>query len=105
MKLWRNKRGACMERQTAPSWNRRRYLDTRACMGQNKTLDHYHDEIEARNKLCGESQPTFSQSNTMGFAGYVAVCVQLYCRCFLVLHLAVTVLHYMFRHTWPSSSV
>jgi hypothetical protein len=27
----------------------------------------------------------------MGFAGYVAVCVQLYCRCFLVLHLVVTV--------------
>jgi hypothetical protein len=23
----------------------------------------------------------------MGFAGYVAVCVQLYCRCFTVLHL------------------
>jgi hypothetical protein len=27
----------------------------------------------------------------MGFAGYVAVCVQLYCRCFTVLHLVVTV--------------
>jgi hypothetical protein len=28
---------------------------------------------------------------SMGFAGYVAVCVQLYCRCFTVLHLVVTV--------------
>jgi hypothetical protein len=27
----------------------------------------------------------------MGFAGYVVVCVQLYCRCFTVLHLVVTV--------------
>jgi predicted membrane protein len=27
----------------------------------------------------------------MGFAGYVAICVQLYCRCFTVLHLVVTV--------------
>jgi hypothetical protein len=27
----------------------------------------------------------------MGFVGYVAVCVQLYCRCFTVLHLVVTV--------------
>jgi hypothetical protein len=27
----------------------------------------------------------------MGFAGYVAVCVQLYCRCFTVFHLVVTV--------------
>jgi hypothetical protein len=31
--------------------------------------------------------------------------VQLYCRCFTVLHLVVTVLHYMFRPTWPSSGV
>jgi hypothetical protein len=35
-------------------------------------------------------------TDSMGFAGYVAVCVQLYCRCFPVLHLVVTVLHYMF---------
>jgi hypothetical protein len=41
----------------------------------------------------------------MDFAGYVAVCVQLYCRCFTVLHLVVAALHYMFRPTWPSSSV
>jgi hypothetical protein len=33
--------------------------------------------------------------DSMGFAGYVAVCVQLYCRCFTVFHLVVTVLHYM----------
>jgi hypothetical protein len=31
----------------------------------------------------------------MGFVGYVAVCVQLYCRFFPALHLIVTVLHYM----------
>jgi hypothetical protein len=36
---------------------------------------------------------------------YVAVCVQLYYRCFTVLHLVVAVLHYMFRPTWPCSSV
>jgi hypothetical protein len=34
---------------------------------------------------------------TMGFAGYVSVCVQLYCM------LVSTVFHYMFRPTWPSS--
>jgi hypothetical protein len=28
---------------------------------------------------------------SMGFAGYAAVCMQLYCRCFTVLHLVVTV--------------
>jgi hypothetical protein len=39
------------------------------------------------------------------FWGYVAVCVQLYCRWFTVLRLAVAVLHYMFRPTWPSSCV
>jgi hypothetical protein len=39
------------------------------------------------------------------FWGYVAVCVQLYCRWFAVLRLVVAVLHYMFRLTWPSSSV
>jgi hypothetical protein len=43
------------------------------------------------------------QSNR--FWGYVAVCVQLYCRCFTVLHLVVAVLHYIFRPTKPSSSV
>jgi hypothetical protein len=32
-------------------------------------------------------QPQLYQVNSMGFAGYVAVCVQLYCRCFTVLHL------------------
>jgi hypothetical protein len=37
--------------------------------------------------------------------GYVAVCVQLYCGCFTVLHLVVAVLHYMFLPTWPSSGV
>jgi hypothetical protein len=39
------------------------------------------------------------------FLGYVAVCVQLYRRCFAVLRLVVAVLHYMFRPTWPSSRV
>jgi hypothetical protein len=39
------------------------------------------------------------------FWGYVAVCEQLYCRCFTVLRLVVAVLHYMFRPTWPSSGV
>jgi hypothetical protein len=39
------------------------------------------------------------------FWGYVAVCVQLYCRWFTVLCLIVAVLHYMFLPTWPSSSV
>jgi hypothetical protein len=39
------------------------------------------------------------------FWGYVSVCVQLYCRCFTVLHLVVAVLHYMLRPTWPSSSL
>jgi hypothetical protein len=38
------------------------------------------------------------------FWGYVAVCMQLYCRWFTVLRLVVAVLHYMFRPTWPSSS-
>jgi hypothetical protein len=42
---------------------------------------------------------------SIGFWGYVAVCVQLYCRWFTVLHLVVAVLHYMFRPTWPSSGV
>jgi hypothetical protein len=41
----------------------------------------------------------------MGFAGYVAVCVQLYCRCFTVLHLVGAVFQYIFRPTWPSSGV
>jgi hypothetical protein len=41
----------------------------------------------------------------MGFAGYVTVCVQLYCRWFTVLRLVVAVLHYMFRPTWSSSGV
>jgi hypothetical protein len=36
---------------------------------------------------------------TMGIAGYVSVCVQLYCI------LVSTVFHYTFRPTWPSSSV
>jgi hypothetical protein len=31
--------------------------------------------------------------------------MQLYCRCFTVLHLVVAALHYMFRPTWPSSGV
>jgi hypothetical protein len=35
----------------------------------------------------------------MGFAGYVSICVQLYCM------LVSTVFHYMFRPTWPSSGV
>jgi hypothetical protein len=35
----------------------------------------------------------------MGIAGYVSVCVQLYCM------LVSTVFQYMFRPTWPSSSV
>jgi hypothetical protein len=39
------------------------------------------------------------------FWGYVAVCVQLYCRCFTVLHLVFADLHYIFRPTWPSSGV
>jgi hypothetical protein len=39
------------------------------------------------------------------FWGYVAVCLQLYCRCFTVLHLVVAVLHYMFQPTWPFSGV
>jgi hypothetical protein len=39
------------------------------------------------------------------FLGYVAVCVQLYCRWLAVLRLVVAVLHYMFRPTWPSSIV
>jgi hypothetical protein len=36
---------------------------------------------------------------TVGIAGYVSVCVQLYCM------LVSTVFHYIFRPTWPSSSV
>jgi hypothetical protein len=36
---------------------------------------------------------------SMGFAGYVSFCVQLYCI------LVCTVFHYMFRPTWPSSGV
>jgi hypothetical protein len=36
---------------------------------------------------------------SMGIADYVSVCVQLYCM------LVFTVFHYMFRSTWPSSSV
>jgi hypothetical protein len=39
------------------------------------------------------------QTKTMGIAGYVFVCVQLYCM------LVSAVFHYMFRSTWPSSSV
>jgi hypothetical protein len=35
----------------------------------------------------------------MGIAGYVSVCVQIYCM------LVFAVFHYMFRPTWPSSSV
>jgi hypothetical protein len=34
----------------------------------------------------------------MAIAGYVSVCVQLYC-------VGSTVFHYMFRPTWPSSGV
>jgi hypothetical protein len=59
-------------------------------------------------RLCGGSDidvPLALLLCSMGFAGYVAVCLQLYSRCFPVLHLVVTVLHYMFRPTWPSSSV
>jgi hypothetical protein len=41
----------------------------------------------------------------MGFAGYVAVCVQLYCRCFAVLYLVVAVLHYMFRPCRPQHNL
>jgi hypothetical protein len=47
-------------------------------------------EFEKSNGRCGSS---------IGFWGYVAVYVQLYCRCFTVLHLVVAVLHYMFRPT------
>jgi hypothetical protein len=61
---------------------------------------HYHGEQIANINL-----PHQTSQKTMGFAGYVAVCVPLYCRCFTVLHLVVTVFHYMFRPTWPSSSV
>jgi hypothetical protein len=54
-------------------------------------------------RLFSSPNSSVSQSwrYSMGFAGYVAVCVQLYCRCFTVLHLVVAVLHYMFRPTWP----
>jgi hypothetical protein len=46
------------------------------------------------------------QFTIMGFAGYIVICVQLYCMLVSnVLHLVVTVLHYMFRSTWPSSGV
>jgi hypothetical protein len=44
---------------------------------------------------------TYVQLNK--FWGYVAICVQLYCRWFAFLRLVVAVLHYMFRPTWPSS--
>jgi hypothetical protein len=57
-----------------------------------------------RNRLVSGGSCRFKISS-MGFAGYVAVCVQLYCRCFTVLHLVVAVLHCMFRPTWPSSGV
>jgi hypothetical protein len=39
------------------------------------------------------------QSKEMGIAGYISVCVQIYCM------LVFTVFHYMFRPSWPSSSV
>jgi hypothetical protein len=55
-------------------------------------------------KMISWSQSATSQNRDM-FWGYVAVCVQLYCRWFAVLRLVVAVLHYMFRPTWPSSSV
>jgi hypothetical protein len=47
----------------------------------------------------------FFRISAVRFWGYVAVCMQLYCRCFTVLHLVVAVLHYMFRPTWLSSGV
>jgi hypothetical protein len=46
-----------------------------------------------------------TSNKPISFWGYVAVCVQLYYRCFTVLHLVVAVLHYMFLSTWPSSGV
>jgi hypothetical protein len=43
--------------------------------------------------------PSRHQKWTMGNAGYVSVCMQLYCM------LVSAVFHYMFWPTWPSSRV
>jgi hypothetical protein len=67
--------------------------------------------VNVRTSLCraqywtAMKQRETSRTWSDEFWGYVAVCVQLYCRYFTVLHLVVAVLHYMFRPTWPSSGV
>jgi hypothetical protein len=38
-------------------------------------------------EILGGHECGFRRNRSTGFAGYVAVCVQLYCRCFTVLHL------------------
>jgi hypothetical protein len=72
------------------------------------------DYLNFAGKCCLHLQGTGGELNTRlnyynfgsyRFWGYFAVCVQLYCKCFTVLHLVVAILHYMFRPTWPSSSV
>jgi hypothetical protein len=45
-----------------------------------------------------QGDPLLHRHSLMGIAGYVSVCVQLYCM------LVSTVFHYMFRPAWPSSS-
>jgi hypothetical protein len=54
---------------------------------------------------CSFFVPQHSTLHAYTFWGYVAVCVQLYCRWFTVSRLVFPVLHYMFRSTWPSSGV
>jgi hypothetical protein len=62
-----------------------------------------HDRLSAKIKLALHKALIRSVMFNR-FWGYVAVCVQLYCRRFTVSHLVVAVLYYMFRPTWSSSS-
>jgi hypothetical protein len=48
---------------------------------------------------CLSSRLLLAKFPSMGIAGYVSVCVLLYCM------LVSTVFHYMFLSTWPSSGV
>jgi hypothetical protein len=69
------------------------------CKQDNTLLEVNDTETSNRTSEQREAKMAFGLNlGSMAIAGYVSVCVQLHC-------ILVTVFHYMFRPTWPSSGV
>jgi hypothetical protein len=63
----------------------------------NQTDEEVLDDREDIGRIVSETEQ--ANKALLDIAGYVSVCVQLYCM------LVSTVFHYMFWPTWPSSCV